>query len=113
MSIKAVPRHPFVNDGLEDRFCSAWNIAFEIARLLRGKYHAEDVRITGSLLDRERFHEESDIDIAVSNLSQSQIFDIQPEMEKYFPFRIDLIPLESVYPEKKSYILSRSETLES
>jgi uncharacterized protein len=111
MTIHTIPIHPVINDGLESRFCRSWDIAFEIAQMLREKYHAEDVRITGSLLNRERFHEESDIDLAVTNFSMPQAFDIEPEFEKYFPLKIDLIPLESVYPEKRTYILSRSETL--
>jgi predicted nucleotidyltransferase len=111
MIITTIPIHPVVKDGLEARFCKSWDIAFEIARMLREKYHATDVRVTGSLLHRERFHEESDIDLAVTNFSMSQAFDIEPEFEKYFPIKIDLIPLASVYPEKRDFILSRSETL--
>ena len=113
MAINTIPLHNVINDGLEPRFCKSWDIAFEIARMLRTKYSAKEVRITGSLLKRERFHEESDIDLAVTNFSMSQVFDIEPEFEKYFPWKIDLIPLESVYPEKRAYILSRSEPLGS
>ena len=111
MTIHTIPLHSIIDDGLEPRFRKSWDIAFDIARMLREKYHAEDVRIIGSLLNRERFHEESDIDLAVTNFSMAQAFDIEPEFEKYFPLKIDLIPLESVYPEKRDYILSRSETL--
>ena len=111
MTINTIPTHSIVDDGLESRFRESWNVAFDVARMLREKYHAEDVRITGSLLERERFHEESDIDIVVTNFSMSQAFDIEPEFEKYFPLKIDLIPLESVYPEKRSYFLKRSETI--
>jgi uncharacterized protein len=111
LSIKTIPPHPVVDDGLESRFRKSWDVAFEVARMLREKYHAEDVRVIGSLLNRERFHEESDIDIAVTNFSMPQAFDIEPEFQKYFPLRIDLIPLESVYPEKRAYILERSDTL--
>ncbi len=103
--------HPDINDGLEARFCRSWDIAFDVARMLREKYHAEDVRVAGSLLMRERFHEDSDIDIAVTNFTSAQAFDIEPEFEKYFPIKIDLIPLASVYPEKRDYILSRSKTI--
>jgi len=113
MTFNTMPRHSVYNDGLEARFCKSWDIAFEVAQMLREKYHAEDVRITGSLLHRERFHEESDIDLAVSNFTMPQAFDIEPEFEKYFPIKIDLIPLESVYPEKRDFILSRSETIGS
>lgn len=111
MAITAIPPHSIFNDGLESRFCKSWDIAFKIARMLREKYHAADVRIAGSLLHRERFHEESDIDLAVTNFTMPQAFDIEPEFEKYFPIKIDLIPLESVYPEKRDFILSRSETI--
>jgi predicted nucleotidyltransferase len=111
MSINSIPPHIDIEDGLEERFCKAWNMALEIARMLKEKYHAEDVRILGSLLSRERFHEDSDIDIAVTNFTEAQAFDIEPEFEKYFPVKVDLIPLNSVYPEKRAYILSRSEPL--
>jgi len=111
MTIHTIPLHPVINDGLEAQFCKSWDIAFEIARMLREKYHAEDVRIIGSLLNRARFHEYSDIDLAVTNFSMPQVMEIEGEFEKYFPVKIDLIPLMSVYPEKREYILSRSETL--
>jgi predicted nucleotidyltransferase len=109
--ITAIPPHPVVEDLLEPRFCEAWRIAFEVAGILREKYHAEDVRVIGSLLDRERFHEDSDIDLAITNFTVQQTFDIGHELEKYHPWKIDLIPLLSVYPEKRSYILARSESI--
>jgi len=63
----------------------------------------------GSLLARDRFHEDSDIDLAITNFTMQQTFDIEPELVRsYHPWKIDLIPLLSVYPEKRDYILSRS-----
>lgn len=111
MIIHTIPPHPVVDDHLEPKFCEAWRVALEVAGILRYKYHAEDVRVIGSLLDRERFHEESDIDLAITNFSIGQTFEIEPELEKYHPWKIDLIPLMSVYPEKREYILSRSESI--
>lgn len=113
MIINTIPPHPMVNDNLEARFCEAWRIAFEIARMLREKHCAEDVRVIGSLLNRERFHEDSDIDLAITNFTLQQTFDIEHDLEKYHPWKIDLIPLLSVYPEKRDYIVARSESIGS
>jgi predicted nucleotidyltransferase len=111
MLLQTVPSHPIINDGLETRFIEAWNVAFTVAKMLREKHHAEEVRITGSLLHRERFHEASDIDLAITNFSMANVLDIGPELDRYLPWKIDLIPLLSLYPEKRDYMLARSEPL--
>lgn len=111
MALTLIPLHPVINDELESRFIEAWNVAFTVAKMLREKHHAEDVRITGSLLHRERFHEASDIDLAITNFTMANVLDIGPELDHYLPWKIDLIPLLSLYPEKRDYILARSESL--
>ena len=111
MPLNTIPPHRPVNDNLEPRFSEAWKIAFEVATMLREKYHAEDVRVIGSLLHRDRFHEESDIDLAITNFSASQVFEIEPDLEKFLPWKIDLIPLLSVDQGKRQYLITKSESL--
>jgi len=111
MPLTSIPSHPVVNDNLELRFIEAWNIAFSAAKLLREKFRAEDVRIMGSLLHRERFHEYSDIDLAITNFTMTHVLDIGPELERFLPWEIDLIPLLSMDKEKRDYLLARSESL--
>ena len=55
MKLKNIPVHEEIQDNLEERFIEAWNIAFKVASFLKRECNAEEIRITGSLLHRERF----------------------------------------------------------
>ncbi len=112
-SVCSIPPHEEVDDGLEGRFRDAWKVAFEAARELKSRFGAEHVYLTGSLLLRDRFHEESDIDLAVDNFDMGQAFDAGGAMNRFWPWSVEIIPLRSVIPEKKTYILQRSVKLET
>ncbi len=111
--VYSIPRHEHIDDGLEDRFKNAWEVAFQAAKLLRAVCHAEEVRLAGSLLRRERFHEESDIDLLVSNFGMPEAFDSSEIMDRFYPWHIDVIPLKAVPEAKRNYLLSRSVALET
>jgi predicted nucleotidyltransferase len=66
----------------------------------------------GSLLNRERFHEESDIDLAVTNFTMADSFDCAHFFQEFSPWEIEIVPLLSVLPEKRKLILQRSVALE-
>ena len=108
--LQGMPLHAHVDDGLEDRFCHAWEVAFKDARVLKSR-GAEKIFVFGSLLSRERFHAESDIDLAVNNFTMADSFDAAPSLD--WDISIDVVPLQSVYPEKREYILSRSVQLDA
>ena len=53
----------------------AWESARQAAQLLRERYNVNRVRVFGSLLYLNRFHDKSDIDLAVEGLSVHNYWD--------------------------------------
>jgi predicted nucleotidyltransferase len=58
-----------------DRLAHAWQVAHRAVRLLRERYGVLRVRVFGSLLHPERFHDSSDIDLAVEGLAIADYWD--------------------------------------
>ncbi len=80
---------------LDERFHLAWKIARQGAEVLRTRFQAEKVVVFGSLLNRSRFHERSDIDLAAWGVSEREylralgsLLDLTAE------FSIDLVRAE-------------------
>jgi len=59
----------------EERLARAWRVARRAARLLREQYGVPRVRAFGSLLHPGRFHNSSDIDLAVEGLAVGDYWD--------------------------------------
>ena len=80
----------------EDLFHQAWHTAHEVAMLLYDQFNASQVFIFGSLTEPMWFTKGSDIDIAVSGLS-NDAYDKAYGKVTYFdaPFKIDLINFDS------------------
>jgi len=53
----------------------AWDVARAAARLLRERYQVTRVRAFGSLVHPERFHRDSDVDLAVEGLPPDDYWD--------------------------------------
>ena len=62
---QSVSRPPNSN---EELYARAWKVARAAAQLLRERYHVTRIRAFGSLVRRERFHRDSDVDLAVEGL---------------------------------------------
>jgi|GEM_PF-2488152 len=112
-AIRRVPAHETVDDGLERRFRQAWRTAFKAAGLLRERHGVRQVRVIGSLLRRELFHEESDIDLVLPGKSPGQAFDMGKSMEELYPWQIDLIPLKGMNEKKQEFFFKRSVPIET
>ncbi|NSW84579.1 MAG: nucleotidyltransferase domain-containing protein [Syntrophothermus sp.] len=70
--------------------------AFEIAQMLKAKYGARKVVLFGSLV-KGKYWRHSDIDIAVHGIDESRYLDAAWEASQIaLPFKVDLLPLESV-----------------
>ncbi|MFP4522102.1 MAG: nucleotidyltransferase family protein [Fibrobacterota bacterium] len=106
--LTSVPEHEVYPDGLEDRFLEAWEIAFEAAEILKKKFKVKEVRVTGSLIKRERYKETSDIDLVVPEFSMSEMLDCGKDLDKFYPWEIDIIPLKSTTQKKAEYFYNRS-----
>jgi uncharacterized protein len=65
-----------------------------ISGILADKYNVKRVILFGSVLDKDRFHDGSDIDIAVEGLDKESYFKVLGELLMESSFAIDLVPLE-------------------
>jgi len=83
---------------LDARYDHAWQMAQIAAQMLSRDFDAQKVVVFGSLLNRRRFHERSDIDLAAWGIPErrylravSRLLDLDPE------FSFDLVRMEDVY----------------
>jgi predicted nucleotidyltransferase len=85
---------------LDQRFVRAQRDARAIISLIVSAYRPRRIFQWGSLLDRRRFWEQSDIDIAVEGVTEpEQFFRMLAEADGLTDFPLDLVPLENVEPE--------------
>lgn len=81
------------------RFEQAWKDCRQIIALITQKYHPQRLYQWGSLLDRQKFSEISDIDLAVEGLaSVEQFFALYGEAEELTDFPLDLVEMEHLDP---------------
>lgn len=62
------------------------------ASILQREYQVKKVILYGSILDKDRFSENSDIDLAVEGLDGSEFFDATGRLIQESRFRIQLLP---------------------
>ena len=75
---------------------------------IRSRYRDVSVYQWGSLLQPERFDENSDIDIALRGVSSPEVFfRLQGELEKMTGFRLDLVELERIDPIDRISIMEK------
>jgi predicted nucleotidyltransferase len=74
------------------------NIAKECASLLKKKYGVAKVVLFGSLLNHEKMTPHSDIDLAVSNLSEKDYFRAMADLDSGHTFEIDLVEIQKARP---------------
>jgi predicted nucleotidyltransferase len=68
--------------------------------MLIAKYRPSRIYQWGSLLDRRRFWERSDIDIAIEGiLKPSEFFELYGEADRLASLPLHLVALESIEPE--------------
>lgn len=80
---------------LESRRQRAWEVAKQAAKILKEQFYVQQVVVFGSLLFSERFHQRSDIDLAVWGVAEEDYYravawlqDIEPSIS------VDLIEAE-------------------
>jgi len=95
-------RYPlfFLDNNTEDkrylakRYKQAWRIAREIADILKKEYNAKKVFVFGSLIDRSRFNQWSDIDLAVSGIPPERFYAAVGSIIGFKTnFKVDLIDI--------------------
>ncbi len=73
----------------------AWETARQAAQLLRDRYNVNRVRVFGSLLYSNRFHDKSDVDLAVEGLSAHDYWDALADVL----FLDEMITIDIVEPD--------------
>lgn len=92
---------------LEQRKQEALAVAKQCESILRDRFHAEQVILFGSLAGESLWHQNSDLDLAVAGLSQADWLRAYDDLEAIAPdwLKIDLVRLESLYPEVRARVL--------
>ena len=77
----------------------AWQVARTAAALLKAQYHAARVVAFGSLVDPERFHPWSDVDLGVWGLPPEDYFEaVARVLDVGGEIKVDLIQAERCKP---------------
>lgn len=83
---------------LDERFEHAWAVARQGAQILRDQFQAEKVVVFGSLTDRSRFHERSDIDLAAWGIPEKEYLRaLGAVMDSTSEFLVELVRIEEAY----------------
>jgi predicted nucleotidyltransferase len=88
---------------LEERRQRGLMLAKEAARLLKTQFGATKVILFGSLLTN-KFHENSDIDLAVSGLTENRYFQAVGCLLGLGEFKFDLVEIAQARPEIRQAI---------
>ena len=93
---------------LDERFQLAWEIARQGAEILRDQFQAEKVVVFGSLTDRSRFHERSDIDLAAWGIPEmAYLRALGAVMDLSSELLVDLVRVEEAFNHIRKRIESR------
>lgn len=85
---------------MDRHFAAAQAEAKAVIALIAKNYHPRRILQWGSLLDRPRFWEQSDIDLAVEGVSDPELFfRMFGEASRLTSFPLDLVAMENVEPE--------------
>jgi predicted nucleotidyltransferase len=77
----------------------AWEVARAAATLLKSRYHAARVVAFGSLIQSDRFHLWSDVDLAVWGLAPADYFEaVARVLDIGGEIKVDLIMVEKCKP---------------
>ncbi|MGC1306019.1 MAG: nucleotidyltransferase domain-containing protein [Phormidesmis sp.] len=104
----AKAERPQLLERMKVRQKEGWEAARKVAQMLKADFGVERAVLFGSLLDHERMHDNSDIDLAVWNLPDDQFFEAWAAANDVlgpydFP-PIDLVPIEKAYLEVRERI---------
>lgn len=90
---------------LDARFRAAWRDFDRIVSYIVAEHRPKGIWQWGSLLDRRKFSDISDLDIAIEGLgSASELFQIVARAEELTDFPLDIVELEKIAPEFRELI---------
>ena len=84
---------------LAERHQRAWQVVQRAARMLKEQYGAESVVVFGSVLTPKRFHERSDVDLAVWGLDERLYYKVVSRLlDLDATISVDLVEAETARP---------------
>ena len=90
---------------LDARFRAAWSDFDRIVSYIVAEHRPKGIWQWGSLLDRRKFSDISDLDIAIEGLgSASELFQIVARAEELTDFPLDIVELEKIAPEFRELV---------
>ena len=90
---------------LDARFRAAWRDFDRIVSYIAAEHRPKGIWQWGSLLDRRKFSDISDLDIAIEGLgSASELFQIVARAEELTDFPLDIVELEKIAPEFRELV---------
>jgi predicted nucleotidyltransferase len=97
---------------LDVRFEQAWTDFRAIIDLLITRYRPRRILQWGSLLDRRKFNERSDIDLAIEGIPDAAtFFALYGEADRLARFSLDLVDLDKIEPEFADLIRSKGKVV--
>lgn len=93
---------------MDARFQEAWRDFESIVSYIVAEHSPKRVWQWGSLLDRKRFSDNSDLVIAIEGLeSATELFQIVARAEELTDFPIDIVEMEKIAPEYRALIMRK------
>ncbi|WP_143755445.1 nucleotidyltransferase domain-containing protein [Gloeocapsopsis sp. IPPAS B-1203] len=90
------------------RYQRGWEVAREAAEILK-RFGADRVVVFGSLLDQQRIHLRSDVDLAVGGLNSKYYFQAVARLQEIdSTFAVDLVEIDNSYLYIKNAIALRA-----
>lgn len=81
-----------------------WQVAQQSAQILEQEFGASQVKLFGSMLDLQRIHEESDVDLAVEGLADDRYLEALARLLDLSPLSVDLVQIEHAPPKIQAAI---------
>ncbi len=83
----------------------------KIAKKLGPKYNLRTIYLFGSLLERDSFHLNSDIDIGVKEIESKKYLDLWGDFEKGLDHKFDLVNMDRCNKRLKNHIEEEGEII--
>jgi len=90
---------------LSTSYARAWTIAKQAAAILRAQFGVHRIVVIGSLTYKQRYHQRSDVDLAVWELSEKKYYRAVARLLHLDPrHEIDLVRIEDVSDSLRKHI---------
>mgnify|MGYP002778062072 FL=1 len=81
-----------------------WQVAQQAAQILKREFGVTQVKLFGSMLNAQRIHAESDVDLAVAGLADHRYLEAVTRLLDLSGLSVDLVQLEHASPKLQGAI---------